>query len=172
MTREEAVEHLDTIGQYYSQDHSDPYDECERLTKDELDAIYLAIKELQDNSYELWKESYEVEHERNIRLEEKIKALEQEPCEDCISREDALMCMTGEYLADKEYKPEDIISKHIRRLRALPSVTPQTKTGHWIDDCGGVKCSRCGYMIDDCFYAKTYCTNCGCRMESEVENDN
>ena len=47
MTREEVVEHLDTIGQYYSQDHSDPYDECERLTKDELDAIYLAIKALE-----------------------------------------------------------------------------------------------------------------------------
>ena len=47
MTREEAIEHLDTIGQYYSQDHSDPYDECERLTKDELDAIYLAIKALE-----------------------------------------------------------------------------------------------------------------------------
>jgi len=47
MTKEEAVEHLDTIGQYYSQDHSDPYDECERLTKDELDAIYLAIKALE-----------------------------------------------------------------------------------------------------------------------------
>lgn len=49
----------------------------------------------------------------------------QEPCEDCISREDAIMCMTGEYVADMTYKPEDIISKHIQRLRALPPVTPQ-----------------------------------------------
>lgn len=47
MTREEAIEHLNTIGQYYSQDHSDPYEECERLTKDELDAIYMAIKALE-----------------------------------------------------------------------------------------------------------------------------
>jgi hypothetical protein len=45
---------------------------------------------------------------------------------------------------------------------------PQPKTGHWIDDCGGVKCSCCGYCIDDDYYAKTYCPNCGCRMESEV----
>lgn len=36
------------------------------------------INELQDKSYELWKESYEEEHLRNIRLEEKIKALEQD----------------------------------------------------------------------------------------------
>lgn len=54
-----------------------------------------------------------------------IKALEQEPCGDYISREDAIMCMTGEYVADMTYKPEDIISKHIQRLRALPPVTPQ-----------------------------------------------
>jgi hypothetical protein len=54
-----------------------------------------------------------------------IKALEQEPCEDTISREDALMCMTGEYIADMTCTPEDIISKHIQRLRSLPPVTPQ-----------------------------------------------
>ena len=48
-----------------------------------------------------------------------------QPCEDAISREDALMCMTREYIADVTYKPEDIISKHIRRLRALPSVQPK-----------------------------------------------
>ena len=61
-----------------------------------------------------------------------IKALEQKPCEDAISREDALMCMTGEYLDDMQYNPEDIISKHIRRIKALPSVQPKKKTGHWI----------------------------------------
>lgn len=42
-------------------------------------------EELTDKSYELWKESYEEEHLRNIRLEEKIKALEQQPS-DCVSR--------------------------------------------------------------------------------------
>lgn len=47
MTREEAIEHLNTIGQYYSQDHSNPYEECEVLTKDELDAIYMAINALE-----------------------------------------------------------------------------------------------------------------------------
>lgn len=53
-----------------------------------------------------------------------------EPCEDAISREDALMCMTGEYPADQKYEPEDIISKHIKRIKALPSVTP--KQSGWI----------------------------------------
>lgn len=43
------------------------------------------INELQDKSYELWKESYEEEHLRNIRLEEKIKALEQQPSDDVMA---------------------------------------------------------------------------------------
>lgn len=48
-------------------------------------------------------------------------------------------------------------------VELLPSVQP--KTGRWIDDCGGVKCSCCGYYIDDNYYAKNYCTNCGAKME-------
>ena len=52
---------------------------------------------------------------------------------------------------------------------AIEALRQKPKTGRWIDDCGGVKCSCCGYSIDDCFYAKTYCTNCGAKTESEVE---
>lgn len=45
------------------------------------------------------------------------------------------------------------------------SKKPQRLNGKWIDDCGGVTCSCCGYSIDDNYYAKTYCTNCGAEME-------
>lgn len=95
------------------------------------------------------------------------RILEQEPCEDAISREDALMCMTGEYLADKEYKPEDIISKHIQRLRALPSVTPQPKIGHWIHlKHNKGKCSKCHdvVLIAQQYGNANYCPNCGAKM--------
>ena len=105
-----------------------------------------------------------------------IKALEQEPCEDAISREDALMCMTGEYPADAKYSPEDIISKHIRRIKALPSVTPKQRTGHWIKDditerSKGAykhKCDRCGA------YHRTmydYCPSCGAKMIEPQESE-
>ena len=67
-------------------------------------------------------------------LDMAIKALEQEPCGDYISREDAIMCMTGEYVADMTYKPEDIISKHIQRLRVLPPVTPQEPISDILED--------------------------------------
>lgn len=46
-----------------------------------------------------------------------IEALEQEPCEDCISRQAAIDCITY----DEEYT--------IECLKALPPVTPQTR---WI----------------------------------------
>lgn len=55
----------------------------------------------------------------------------------------------------------------LEMLENLPSVQP--KTGQWIDDCGGVKCSCCGYYIDDNYYAKNYCTNCGAKMEEKTE---
>lgn len=63
MTREveEAIEHLRTIGEYYSTDHSDPNEEYEILTKDELDAIYLAIKALEQEPI-LDKIRAEIEH--------------------------------------------------------------------------------------------------------------
>lgn len=52
-----------------------------------------------------------------------IKALEQEPCEDCISRQAAIdACLSG---WNKDYK------EIVEEIRTLPPVTPQPKTG-WI----------------------------------------
>ena len=52
-----------------------------------------------------------------------IKALEQQPCGDCISRAEAIRIASG-YCA-----PQNIA----KELRELPSVTPQPKTGRWLD---------------------------------------
>ena len=97
-----------------------------------------------------------------------IKALEQEPCEDCISREDALMALTGQ-CADS---PIELLPKAIKQINALPPVTPAEKVGRWIYDRtrdwdGECKyeCSECG-MGSDVDYA--YCMRCGCKMQ-EVE---
>ena len=73
-----------------------------------------------------------------------IKALGQEPCDDAINREDALMCLTGELKETDTI--ETIIARFIKRLKSLPPVNPQTNTGHWIDTDEGVspcKCSEC-----------------------------
>ena len=46
---------------------------------------------------------------------------------DIIYREDALMCLTGEYPAD--FKHDELIAKFIRRIRKLPSAQPEQR---WI----------------------------------------
>ena len=42
---------------------------------------------------------------------------------DIIYREDALMCLTGEYPAD--FKHDELIAKFIRRIRKLPPAQPE-----------------------------------------------
>lgn len=49
----------------------------------------------------------------------------QEPCEDYISREDALMALTGQ-CADS---PIELLPKAIKQINALPPVTPAEKVG-------------------------------------------
>ena len=70
-------------------------------------------------------ECEEYQWQRKETLFEIIKDLEQEPCEDAISyedaisREDALMALTGEWTESRD----EILSKSIGRIKALPSVT-------------------------------------------------
>lgn len=81
---------------------------------------------------------------------ENIPSAQPEPCEDAVSRAEAIKCITY----DEEYMEEC--------LRQLPSVTPKQsnyKTDHgymWIcPDCGLVvhsdfkKCVRCGHKRED-----------------------
>ena len=81
---------------------------------------------------------------------ENLPSAQTEPCEDAVSRAEAIKCITY----DEEYMEEC--------LRQLPSVTPKSqeyKTDHgymWIcPDCGLVvhsdfkKCVRCGHKRED-----------------------
>lgn len=85
-----------------------------------------------------------------IGVIENAPTIEPEPCEDAVSRAEAIKCITY----DEEYMEEC--------LRQLPSVTPKQsnyKTDHgfmWIcPDCGLVvhsdfkKCVRCGHKRED-----------------------
>lgn len=51
-----------------------------------------------------------------------IKALEQEPCVDAVSREEAIMCLTGINLPTD---PDELIALYHKRLKALPPVFPK-----------------------------------------------
>lgn len=60
------------------------------------------------------------------------------------------------------------------KLKQLPSVNPQPKTGYWIDTGSGQMCSRCGEIQYGYDSFRRFCPNCGAKMiepqESEVNN--
>ena len=106
-------------------------------------------------------------------LEMAIKALEQEPCEDCISRQEAINCVT---LNEFRYKI-------VEDMKTLPSVTPKEKTGHWkpIEYDGYAdgypvwdvwECSQCGLEHNgDKESLTAFCPDCGCHMIEPQESE-
>ena len=97
----------------------------------------------------------------NEVLEFIIKALEQKPCEDCISRE---------ALLDKKWDiPYDGKVVDVGDIEELPSVTLARPKGHWINiDKTHSKCDRCGSVFE--IVSANYCPNCGCKMEKKEMN--
>lgn len=96
-------------------------------------------------------------------LDMAIKALEQQPCEDTISREDVrkLICQIND-----KYGYSDRFHEFTERCLQLPSVTPQPKMGQW-NILGDIwECSRCESMVVG-YDGLNYCPNCGAKMEIE-----
>lgn len=109
------------------------------------------------------------EYEGIEALDMAIKALEEQPCEDCISRDEAIRIAEQGQIQGYEWQS--------KKLCTLPSVTPQPKRGKWIDTNDYVttaygsldyyKCSCCG---EDSLEEGDYCPNCGADMR-EVKAD-
>jgi hypothetical protein len=117
-----------------------------------------------------------------------VKALEQEPCEDAISRQAVLEAIDVkawefcDYLISKnrndEQKPVSLFADNLRECisEELPPVTPAEKVGRWkrvsMDKyvqhaMAYYRCSECG---GDIIGEHNYCPNCGAKMQ-EVEDD-
>ncbi len=106
-----------------------------------------------------------------------LKALEQEPCEDCISRQ-AVLDMATTIQTDDFSGNEIIEVVDVDDIKALLSVTPNPKTGRWINlektkykgivlpFWGRYECSKCGGHGEGTF---NYCPNCGARMTESEE---
>ena len=90
-----------------------------------------------------------------------IKALEQEPCEDAISRKQAIKTI------EKFCSPECV---QVCVLTELPPVTPQPKTGQWIktkerDDAEPLILWKCSECLTVQRLKTNYCPNCGAKMK-------
>lgn len=101
-------------------------------------------------------------------------------CEDAVSREQALLALTGKNLSAKS--AEELIRLFNKRIKALPPVEPTREKGKWIIDdkeYGRIwkcHCSKCGK--DPQIYVggsenwwlvrlPNYCPKCGIEMESD-----
>ena len=133
-----------------------------------------------ESEFKFLKENYEA-------LDMAIKALEQEPCEDCISRAEAINAIEEYGSVWMEYTEEMSIHQIAERalkaskqsmykiLHDLPSVQPKPKTGHWKQYGNSwedkYKCSECGEAQPKILCGEkiighwsNYCPNCGAEM--------
>ena len=102
---------------------------------------------------------------------------EQEPCDDAISRQAVIEWLKAKDII-KMSSQEEMARKE---LKALPSVRPQEKTGHWIkyqEPWGGMqgwKCSKCKnhYDVSSVYTIIPYnfCPNCGAKMVEPQESE-
>jgi len=153
MTNEEAVKMLKAKRKCLIQDVSGIYDDCNRKLCNEC---YL--------NYEQGNMGQQAEY-----LRMSVEALEQEPCEDCISREQAKTAIRDRF----KDLPSRVEINTV--LNELPSVRPKEKVGHWQKISADkysehaayyFRCSECG---KDIIGEHNYCANCGCRMSEGSE---
>ena len=96
-----------------------------------------------------------------------INALEQQPCDDCVSREQALLALTGKNL--HLMNTEELILLFDKRIKALPPVTPTRKSGLcWIERFDNESMwLECPYCHRDSIATYNYCPNCGASFKEE-----
>jgi hypothetical protein len=105
-----------------------------------------------------------------------LKALEKEPCEDCISRQAVIDTIETDCSWDifNEWGSRTPTGECIiNAIKSVPSVEPERKTGKWVHMVGWWECDQCHAEYTDmptCMgkVIYEYCPMCGCRMK-EVE---
>ena len=104
------------------------------------------------------------------KVEKIIKALEENPCIDVVSRQAVLNTLDfADKALDKDRTVETYKELLIACYKDLPSVAHTQKLGRWIfvDRAHEhARCSECGYGNVDLFDGKphNYCSNCGSLM--------
>lgn len=141
--------------------------EVQRLAK------IMVLKDMLKEYEMLAKYNGGTDYDRWKALDMAITALEQEPCEDAVSRKAVLNTLDT---ADK-FLDEDRTIKHYKSFlkecyKVLTPVTPHNK-GKWIynsDFPDRIICSCCDTKFDMWHWEldnMNFCPNCGAEMESE-----
>lgn len=136
------------------------------MTREE--AIEIINRENDPNNNEVW----EVFPEYREALDMAIEALEQELCNDVISRQ----VVKEQMIKYGFHAPDMTVTEFVEDL--LP-VRPQEQTGHWINmeiSINGdmsAECDKCGCIVRNSFTnnAINYCPNCGAKMFEPQESE-
>ena len=142
--------------------------------KEAIERIKIILEEcIEDEDAVSYVTSYDAD-----ALDMAIKALKQEPCEDCISRQAAIDALrtcydteTVTYTNGNEYIDYD---QALDLLNSLPSAQPERMRGTWIDYVNShCECSVChtewSYFQNEteCF---EFCPHCGADMRGEQDD--
>ena len=98
-----------------------------------------------------------------------IKALEQQPCEDTISRQAAIDVLDKRFDSIPMEQTTEILLLR-KDLRNLPSAQPERIKGHWVNG----RCDKCNghapfWCMASTYYASNFCPNCGADMRGEQD---
>lgn len=165
MTREEAIRILREIQYPVNGDNKEERDS----------SISMAIKALEQEPCD--KYIKEIDHLRKYIYKLETQIVEQEPCEDVISRQAVLDIWHTSY-SDNREENEEIQYKKI--AFELPSVTPKPEIGRWVDTESDAfenyhvyQCSNCKQyeLIEYPEYVSRFkfCPNCGQPKMQEVQ---
>lgn len=103
-------------------------------------------------------------------LNDLYDALEQQPCEDCVSKQAVAKIINTQRFGIHQISMGIIKEK----IESLPSIRPTRKKGKWIrvnplqeNDGGAFMCSICRSGDWDIKDSYSFCPNCGAEMEGE-----
>ena len=131
-------------------------------------------------------------------LKDYKRLLEQQPCEDAISREELLKAIdtwdkfgyteTGCFVREPkgDYVPYIHYDDVIKCIKGMPPVTPKQKTGKWEwvqydynPKLGNWNCSECRSVVIECVGKEEkggiplykYCPQCGAKMQESEDKE-
>lgn len=173
MTLEEAIKHAEEVAEENQRvvDTGIVFDDVT------IDMLYCDDTEVIEEHLANYQKCAEEHRQLAEWLKDYKRLLEQQLCNDAISREpfmDSTICegiSCNECAFNRKDKGGCILEE---RVMKLPSVTPQQKMGRWIfvhplqaDDVGAYMCSCCEAGDWNLKGTEKFCPNCGAKMEVE-----